>query len=85
MVEFWFVMSTGKEKTTLIITEKPAVAAKIAAALSGATDEKITNKDKVPCRTRSRLAAQNCFTILDKKISRMAIPEIFNLGRTCYD
>jgi DNA topoisomerase-1 len=32
---------------TLIITEKPAAAAKIAAALSGATDEKITNKDKV--------------------------------------
>ena len=31
----------------LIITEKPAAAAKIAAALSGATDEKITNKDKV--------------------------------------
>ncbi|MFH1521340.1 MAG: DNA topoisomerase I [archaeon] len=33
--------------TTLIITEKPAAAEKIAAALSGATDEKITNKDKV--------------------------------------
>jgi len=32
---------------TLIITEKPAAAAKIAAALSGATDEKITSKDKV--------------------------------------
>ena len=31
----------------LIITEKPAAAAKIAAALSGANDEKITNKDKV--------------------------------------
>jgi DNA topoisomerase-1 len=31
----------------LIITEKPAAAAKIAAALSGATDKKITNKDKV--------------------------------------
>jgi DNA topoisomerase-1 len=38
----------GKEnKATLIITEKPAAAAKIAAALSDATDEKITNKDKV--------------------------------------
>lgn len=35
------------KNTTLIITEKPAAAAKIAAALSGATDEKITNKDKV--------------------------------------
>ena len=34
-------------KATLIITEKPAAAEKIAAALSGATDEKITNKDKV--------------------------------------
>jgi DNA topoisomerase-1 len=32
---------------TLIITEKPAAAAKIAASLSGATDEKVTNKDKV--------------------------------------
>jgi len=31
----------------LIITEKPAAAAKIAAALIGATDEKITNKDKI--------------------------------------
>jgi len=31
----------------LIITEKPAAAAKIAAALSGATDEKIMTKDKV--------------------------------------
>ena len=38
----------AKEKNaTLIITEKPAAAAKIAAALSGATDEKVTNKDKV--------------------------------------
>ncbi|MBU2576614.1 MAG: DNA topoisomerase I [Nanoarchaeota archaeon] len=38
----------AKERNaTLIITEKPAAAAKIAAALSGATDEKITNKDKV--------------------------------------
>lgn len=37
---------TGKN-TTLIITEKPAAAEKIAAALSDATDEKITNKDKV--------------------------------------
>jgi DNA topoisomerase I len=32
---------------TLIITEKPQAAAKIAAALSNATDEKITTKDKV--------------------------------------
>ncbi len=41
-------MVEGKiDKATLIITEKPAAAAKIAAALSGATDEKITNKDKV--------------------------------------
>lgn len=41
-------MAEKKNKnTTLIITEKPAAAAKIAAALSGATDEKITNKDKV--------------------------------------
>jgi len=41
-------MPTKKDKnTTLIITEKPAAAAKIAAALSDATDEKITNKDKV--------------------------------------
>ncbi len=31
----------------LIITEKPAAAAKIAAALSGATDEKITDKNRV--------------------------------------
>ena len=38
----------AKDKnTTLIITEKPAAAEKIAGALSGATDEKITNKDKV--------------------------------------
>ncbi len=38
----------AKEKNaTLIITEKPAAAEKIAAALSSATDEKITNKDKV--------------------------------------
>jgi DNA topoisomerase-1 len=37
---------TGKN-TTLIITEKPQAAAKIAAALSGATDEKINTKDKV--------------------------------------
>lgn len=36
-----------KSKTTLIITEKPAAAEKIAAALSDAKDEKITNKDKV--------------------------------------
>ena len=34
------------DKATLIITEKPAAAAKIATALSDATDEKITNKDK---------------------------------------
>lgn len=39
-------MTKGKN-TTLIITEKPAAAAKIAAALSDATDEKITNKNKV--------------------------------------
>lgn len=37
----------AKTHTTLIITEKPAAAVKIAAALSGATDKKITNKDKV--------------------------------------
>ncbi len=37
----------AKEKATLIITEKPAAAAKIAAALSDATDEKITTKDNV--------------------------------------
>jgi DNA topoisomerase I len=36
-----------KKKSTLIITEKPQAAAKIAAALSGAKDEKITTKDKV--------------------------------------
>ncbi|MFH0712003.1 MAG: DNA topoisomerase I [archaeon] len=36
-----------KKNATLIITEKPAAAEKIAAALSGATDEKITNKNKV--------------------------------------
>ncbi|MBU2616087.1 MAG: DNA topoisomerase I [Nanoarchaeota archaeon] len=35
------------KNTTLIITEKPAAAEKIATALSNATDEKITNKDKV--------------------------------------
>ena len=40
------VKDTNKN-TTLIITEKPAAAEKIAAALSDATDEKITNKDKV--------------------------------------
>ena len=34
-------------KTTLILTEKPTAAAKIAAALSNATDQKITTKDKV--------------------------------------
>lgn len=38
---------TFEKDAILIITEKPAAAAKIAAALSGATDEKITNKDKV--------------------------------------
>ncbi|PNX47890.1 MAG: DNA topoisomerase I [Thermoplasmata archaeon M8B2D] len=38
---------TDKKKATLIITEKPQAAEKIAAALSGATDEKITTKDKV--------------------------------------
>ncbi len=36
-----------KEKATLIITEKPAAAAKIAAALSDASDEKIMTKDNV--------------------------------------
>ncbi|MCK5449567.1 DNA topoisomerase I [Candidatus Pacearchaeota archaeon] len=36
-----------KENVTLIITEKPAAAVKIAAALSDATDEKITTKDGV--------------------------------------
>jgi len=41
-------MAPNKEKnTTLIITEKPAAAEKIAAALSGATDEKITTKEGV--------------------------------------
>jgi DNA topoisomerase-1 len=35
------------KNTTLIITEKPAAAEKIAAALSGASDEKITDKNKV--------------------------------------
>jgi DNA topoisomerase I len=41
-------MAAKKNKNaTLIITEKPAAAAKIAAALSNATDEKITTKDKV--------------------------------------
>jgi DNA topoisomerase I len=40
-------MPKKDNNATLIITEKPAAAAKIAAALSGATDEKITNKDKV--------------------------------------
>ena len=39
-------MATKKD-AILIITEKPQAAAKIAAALSNATDEKITNKDKV--------------------------------------
>ncbi len=37
----------GKGKTILIITEKPAAAEKIAAALSNGTDEKITDKNKV--------------------------------------
>lgn len=36
-----------KSKTTLIITEKPQAAEKIAAALSGAKDEKVMGKDKV--------------------------------------
>ncbi|RMD46208.1 DNA topoisomerase I [Candidatus Pacearchaeota archaeon] len=35
------------KKATLIITEKPQAAAKIATALSNATDEKITTKDNV--------------------------------------
>jgi DNA topoisomerase I len=35
------------KKSTMIICEKPAAAAKIAAALSDGKDEKITNKDKV--------------------------------------
>ena len=39
-------MTTNK-KSTLIIVEKPLAAAKIAAALSNATDQKITTKDKV--------------------------------------
>jgi len=39
-------MPIKKEKNaTLIITEKPAAAVKIAAALSDASDEKVTNKD----------------------------------------
>ncbi|MFH1452277.1 MAG: DNA topoisomerase I [archaeon] len=37
----------AEQKATLIITEKPAAAAKIAAALSNASDEKITTKEKV--------------------------------------
>jgi len=40
-------MNMAQDKATLIITEKPAAAAKIAAALSDSTDEKITTKDKV--------------------------------------
>jgi DNA topoisomerase-1 len=36
-----------KKSSTLIITEKPQAAEKIAAALSNATDEKITTKEKV--------------------------------------
>jgi len=40
-------MAKKEKNTTLIITEKPAAAEKIATALSGATDEKITDKDKV--------------------------------------
>ena len=40
-------MAKSGEKTTLIITEKPAAAEKIASALSNTTDKKITNKDKV--------------------------------------
>ena len=36
-----------KKNTILIITEKPQAAMKIAAALSGAKDEKITDKSKV--------------------------------------
>jgi len=41
-------MEKGKGgNSTLIITEKPAAAANIATALSGATDEKITTKDGV--------------------------------------
>ena len=38
---------TQVKNATLIITEKPQAAEKIAAALSGATDEKITNKDNI--------------------------------------
>ena len=41
------VSKSDGRNATLIITEKPAAAAKIAAALSDATDEKITNKDKI--------------------------------------
>jgi len=37
----------AKKDATLIITEKPQAAAKIAAALSNGTDEKVTSKDKV--------------------------------------
>jgi len=40
-------MAKKERNATLIITEKPAAAAKIAAALSGATDEKITSKNGV--------------------------------------
>ena len=40
-------MAKKGKNTTLIITEKPQAAAKIAATLSGATDEKITTKDNV--------------------------------------
>ncbi|MFA4960061.1 MAG: DNA topoisomerase I [Candidatus Pacearchaeota archaeon] len=36
-----------KEKTTLIITEKPQAAEKIASALSNASDEKINTKDRI--------------------------------------
>ena len=36
-------MVKKENKATLIITEKPAAAEKIAAALSGATDEKMTS------------------------------------------
>jgi len=46
MVKKAFNPSNSKN-TTLIITEKPAAAAKIAASLSDASDKKITNKDKV--------------------------------------
>ena len=44
---FGIEMVKKEKNATLIITEKPAAAAKIAAALSGASDEKITNRDKV--------------------------------------